>query len=294
MSKITINSPISNKKNKKTFITIISILTCLMYFAIISSNGIRNFINFWNSDPDQECYIILPYAGSSKKLEENLHKIEDYLKGSAFVKNFQIVDYKEIKKTISEPLEQNEKWSDSLPMPILIEIKLKSVSEKVFQKIEKDLYEITEEAKLQTQLRYSKEFTNSLNILLNLVNGISIAISITIFLVIALMIKALFAQQEKNVEKLSMLGATPDYISRLYCWLVSKNIALSIFYGFLSATIIIITLCTLTKNTDFFTYGFNLYSCLVYLAMPLPCLIIAFCITYLIVYKMQKKLFKCA
>lgn len=293
MLRISNDLPIIYNKNKKTFVLILSILIGLLYLAMIATNGIKEFINLWKTDPDQECYIVVPHEGNTAKLKNDVKEIENFLKKSKIIKSFEIIAESNFRNILTTK-NQNNNWLDSMPLPVIVELKLKRISEEVFIKLEKDLSAVVKEAKVQTQLRHSSEFINSLNILSNIMSSISLAISLVIFAVTALMVKALFAQQEKNIEKLLLLGVTPDYICKLYCVFTARSIILSVIYGFLSAVLIISISCLATETINFLPYGFRLPSWTIYLGIPFSCLATELGITYLLVSNLQKKHFTCA
>jgi cell division protein FtsX len=184
-------------------------------------------------------------------------------------------------------------WIESIPLPAFIEVTFHKTSNQIFELVEKQIAEIVENVQIHTQLRYSSDFVASLHVLSYIINGLSIAISLVIFAVIAMMIKGIFAQQESNIEKLSLLGAPYDYINKLYCGFIAKSIVFSSFYGFVSAIIIVISVCVLTENLEFFPYGFAIPSWVLYIGLPIPCLIIGLCMTYLLTNNLQKKHFAC-
>jgi hypothetical protein len=79
-------SPLVYDKNRKTFMLILSTLIGLLYLMAMAGNGIRGFINGWTTDPNQECYIIVPYNGNAAQLKIDTIKVEEYLKKSSFKK----------------------------------------------------------------------------------------------------------------------------------------------------------------------------------------------------------------
>ena len=292
-SKASQRSPLLYDKNRKTFMLILSTLIGLLYLMAMAGNGIRGFISGWTTDPDQECYIIVPYSGNAAQLKLDAIKIEEYLKKSPLVKSCNIINEADFQKMYTNKNQKDASWIESIPLPVFIEIKLHKTSNQTFEIIEKQISEIVEDAQIHTQLRYSSEFIASLRLLNYIINGVSMAISLVIFSVIAMMIKGLFAQQEQNIEKLALLGAPYDYINKLYCWFIARCIVLSSFYGFLWAIIIISSVCAITENMDFFPYGFAVPSWALYIGLPLPCLAIGLCMTYFLVNSLQKRHFAC-
>lgn len=292
--KQTKDSPLLYDKNRKTFILILSTLIGLLYLMAIAGNGLRSFITAWTTDPTQECYIVIPYSGNAAQLKIEAIKIEEYLKKSPLVKNCKIVDENDFKNILISQTKTEGTWIDSMPLPVFIEITFNKTSEQIFELIENQVSEISEHAQIHTQLRYSNDFVSSLNILNYVLNGISIAILVIIFAVIALMIKALFTQQENNIAKLALLGTSQDYISKLYCRFIARCIINASIYGFIAAIVIISIVCSITENMNFFPYGFAIPSIGLYISIPLSCLAISLCITYLLVNNLQKKQFLCA
>lgn len=290
----TNDSPLLYDKNRKTFILILATLIGLLYLIAIAGNGLRSFITAWTNDPTQECYIVIPYSGNAAQLKIESTQIEEYLKKSPLVKSCKIVDENDFKNVLISQSKTEGTWIDSMPLPVFIEITFNKTSDQVFELLENQISEISENAQIHTQLRYSNDFVSSLGILNYVLNGISIAILVIIFAVIALMIKALFTQQESNIEKLTLLGAPHDYISKLYCKFIARCIINASIYGFISAIIIISIVCAITENMNFFPYGFAIPSIGLYISIPLSCLAISLCITYLLVNNLQKKQFLCA
>ena len=287
------DSPLLYDKNRKTFILILATLIGLLYLMAIAGNGLRSFITAWSTDPTQECYIVIPYGGNAAQLKIESIKVEEYLKKSPLVKSCKIVDETDFKNMLSGKTKTEVTWIESMPLPVFIEITLNKTSEQIFELIENQVSEISEHAQIHTQLRYSNDFVSSLNILNYVLNGISIAILVVIFAVIALMIKTLFTQQESNIEKLALLGAPHDYISKIYCKFIARCVINASIYGFIAALIIISIVCAVTENMNFFPYGFAIPSIGLYIGIPLSCLAISLCITYLLVNNLQKKQFLC-
>lgn len=290
----TNDSPLLYDKNRKTFILILATLIGLLYLMAIAGNGLRSFITAWTNDPTQECYIVIPYSGNAAQLKIESTQIEEYLKKSPLVKSCKIVDENDFKNVLISQSKTEGTWIDSMPLPVFIEIAFNKTSDQVFELLENQISEISENAQIHTQLRYSNDFVSSLGILNYVLNGISIAILVIIFAVIALMIKSLFTQQESNIEKLTLLGVQHDYISKLYCKFIARCIINASIYGFISAIIIISIVCAITENMNFFPYGFAIPSIGLYISIPLSCLAISLCITYLLVNNLQKKQFLCA
>lgn len=287
------HSPLLYDKNRKTFMLILSTLIGLLYLMAMAGNGIRGFISGWTTDPDQECYIIIPYSGNAAQLKIDAIKIEEYLKKSPLVKNCNTVAEADFQKMFTSRNQKDSAWIESIPLPVFIEVRFHKTSNQIFELIEKQISEIVTDAQIHTQLRYSAEFIASLKVLIYIINGISMAISLVIFAVIAMMIKGLFAQQEHNIEKLALLGAPYDYINKLYCQFTARCIIISSAYGFLSAIIIVSSICAVTENMDFFPYGFAIPSWALYIGIPLPCLAIGLCMTYFLVNSLQKRHFAC-
>lgn len=286
--------PLIYDRNRRTFMLVLSVLVGLLYFAGITSNGLRGFIRAWQINPTQETYILIPYNGNSAQLKIDSEKIEGFLQKSPLVESFQKIDEQSFQKMFSQHTDTNKSWIESIPFPIFLELNLKSTSKSNLQTLEKQIHDIVDEAQIYTQPRYSIEFVASFKVLVNILDMVVICL-ITVFLaILVLMTRALFAVQEKNIERLSLLGATPAYIKKLYCWFMARCIILSALYGFLGAGIASWGIFMVTKQINFFPYGFAVPSIVLYFLLPYSCLLIGVSITYILSSNLLKKLWVCA
>lgn len=286
--------PLVYDRNRRTFMLVLSILIGLLYFSGITSNGIRGFMRAWQSDPKQESYVLIPYNGNSAQLQIDSEKIEEFLKGSPLVEGYSKVDEQTFQNMFNQQSPTNKAWIESIPFPIFLEINLKAASKSNIEKLENQIHEVVKEAQIYTQPRYSVEFITSFKVIVRILDMVIICL-ITVFLaVLVLMTRALFAVQEKNIERLSLLGATPVYIKNLYCWFMARCIILSSTYGFLGACFASWVIFMSTKQINFFPYGFAVPSIVLYLLLPYSCLLIGVSITYILSSNLLKKLWACA
>lgn len=286
--------PLVYDRNRRTFMLVLSILIGLLYFSGITSNGIRGFMRVWQTDPKQESYVLIPYNGNSAQLQIDSEKIEEFLKGSPLVEGYSKVDEQTFQNMFNQQSPTNKAWIESIPFPIFLEINLKAASKSNIEKLENQIHEVVKDAQIYTQPRYSSEFIMSFKVIVRILDMVIICL-ITVFLaVLVLMTRALFAVQEKNIERLSLLGATPAYIKNLYCWFMARCIILSSTYGFLGACIASWAIFMATKQINFFPYGFAVPSIVLYLLLPYSCLLIGVSITYILSSNLLKKLWACA
>lgn len=211
--------PLLYDKNRRTFMLILSVLIGLLYLASISSNGVRDFIKAWQFNPEQENYVLIPYSGSMTQLKNDTVELEQFLKKSPLVKGFKKIDEQSFQRMFSPQSASGKSWIESIPFPVFIELNLKSSSQKKVDLIEKQIKKLVPDAQVYTQPRYSAEFVSSFQILSYVLSSIIVCFVVAFLAVMVLMTRAIFAQQEKNIERLSLLGATPIYIKKLYCWL---------------------------------------------------------------------------
>ncbi len=273
---------------------ILSVLIGLLYLAGISSNGVRDFIKAWQFHPEQENYILIPYSGNISQLKNDTGEMEKFLKKSPLVKGFRKIDEQSFQRMFNPQTGASKSWIESIPFPVFIELELKSSAQEKILLIENQIKDIVPDAQVYTQPRYSAEFVSSFKILSYILDCI-IACFVTAFLaVMILMTRALFAQQAKNIERLSLLGATPFYIKKLYCWFMARCIALSSIYGFLGACFVCWVIYVATEHMAFFPYGFATPSLLLYLLVPYLCLMIGVGVTYMLVTGLLRKLWVCA
>lgn len=289
-----VDLPLLYDKNRRTFMLILSVLIGLLYLACMSSNGIHGFIKTWQFSPEQENYVLLPYGGSSEQLKIDTLKIEAFLKKSALIKNFRKIDEQSFRQMFEAKMSSSNSWIESIPFPVFIELNLISFSQSNIDHIEKNIREIAPNAQIYTQPRYSAEFVSSFKILSYVLDSIIVCFITTFLAVTTLMTRAVFAQQEKNIERLSLLGATPAYIKKLYCWFMAKCITLSSIYGFLGAFFSCCIIYFATEHMAFFPYGFSGRALLLYLALPYACLVVGVSVTYILIENLLKKLWSCA
>ena len=286
--------PLIYDRNRRTFMLVLSILVGLLYFAGITSNGLRGFIRAWQINPKQESYVLIPYSGNAAQLNIDSEKIEEFLKNSPLVVGFRKIDEQSFQKMFNQQTSTNKAWIESIPFPIFLELNLKSTSKNNLKTLENQIHEIVSEAQIYTQPRYSTEFVGSFKVLVRILDMVIICL-ITVFLaVLVLMTRALFAVQEKNIERLSLLGATPAYIKKLYCWFMARCIILSSTYGFSVACIASWIIFMATDQINFFPYGFAVPSIALYILLPYSCLLIGVSITYILSSNLLKKLWACA
>jgi cell division protein FtsX len=188
----------------------------------------------------------------------------------------------------------SKSWIETIPFPVFIELNLKSSLQSNIQLIEKQISDIVPEAQIYTQPRYSAEFVTSFKILSYILDSVIVCLVTSFLAVMVLMTRALFVQQEKNIERLSLLGATPSYIKKVYCWFMARCIVLSSIYGFLGACIICWSVYIATEHMAFTPYGFATPSLLLYLLLPYSCLVVGVSITYILTTSLLKKLWSCA
>lgn len=286
--------PLLYDKNRKTFVLILSILIGLLYLSSISSNGVRHFIKTWQFHPEQESYILIPYEGNETRLTRETAEIENFLKQSPLVKDYKKIDEQSFQKMFAPQTGPNASWLESIPFPVFIELNLKSSSKEKMLLIENQIKEIVPDAQVYSQPRYAPEFVSSFKILSYLLDSIIVCFSIAFLAVLVLMTRSLFAQQARNIDRLALLGATPFYIKKLYCWFMARCIALSSIYGFVGACFICWIIYTVTERMAFFPYGFALPSIFFYFFLPYACIVIGVSITYLLVTAMLKKIWACA
>ncbi len=286
--------PLLYDRNRRTFMLVLSVLIGLLYFAGITSNGLRGFINAWQFNPKQEHYVLIPYSGNSAQLNIDSQKIEEFLKKSPLIEGFRKIDEQSFQKMFNQQSSANKSWIESIPFPIFLELNLKSTSQSSLKALENQINELVNDAQIYTQPRYSVEFVASFQVLVHILDMVIVCL-ITVFLaVMVLMTRAIFALQEKNIERLSLLGATPAYIKKLYCWFMARCVILSSTYGFLGACFASWAIFMATEQINFFPYGFAVPSIVLYLLLPYSCLIIGVSITYILSSKLLKKLWSCA
>lgn len=286
--------PLLYDKNRRTFMLILSVLIGLLYLACISSNGVRDFIKAWQLNPEQENYVLIPYSGNTSQLENDTVEMEKFLKKSPLVKGFRKIDEQSFQRMFSPQIGSSKSWIESIPFPVFIELDMKSSAQEKLLLIENQIKGIVPDAQVYTQPRYSAEFVSSFEILSYILDCI-IACFVTAFLaVMVLMTRALFAQQTKNIERLSLLGATPAYIKKLYCWFMARCIALSCIYGFMGACFVCWSIYMATEHMAFFPYGFTGPSLLLYFLLPYSCLMVGVGVTYILVASSLGKLWSCA
>ena len=286
--------PLLYDKNRRTFMLILSVLIGLLYLASISSNGLRDFIKAWQFNPEQENYVLIPYSGSAIQLKEDTAELEKFLKKSSLVKSFKKIDEQSFQRMFSPQSASGKSWIESIPFPVFIELNLKSSSQKKVDLLEKQIKDLVPDAQVYTQPRYSAEFVSSFQILSYILSSIIVCFIVAFLAVMVLMTRAIFAQQEQNIERLSLLGATPIYIKKLYCWFMARCIFFSSIYGFFGASIVCWAVYMLTQHMAFFPYGFAAPSLLLYMLFPCSCLVVGVGITYVLIAGLLKKLWSCA
>jgi cell division protein FtsX len=286
--------PLLYDRNRRTFMLVLSVLIGLLYFAGITSNGLRGFISAWQFNPKQEYYILVPYSGNAAKLKVDSQKIEEFLEKSPLIDGFRKIDEQSFQRMFNQQNSASKAWIESIPFPVFLELNLKSAYHANIKKLEEQITEIVADAQVYTQPRYSTEFVTSFKVLVYILDTVIVCL-ITVFLaVMVLMTRALFALQEKNIERLSLLGATPAYIKKLYCWFMARCIILSSIYGFLGACLASWAIFMATEQINFFPYGFAVPSILLYLLLPYSCLVVGVSITYILSSNLLKKLWTCA
>lgn len=288
------NLPLLYDKNRRTFMLILSTLIGLLYIAGITSNGVRGFTRAWQFNPEQEHYVLIPYSGNAAQLKTDTLNMEEFLKKSVLIKGFRKIDEQSFQRMFNPQSASSKSWIESIPFPVFIELNLRSSSLEDIQLIEKQIKSIVSDAQVYTQPRYSAEFVSSFKVLNYILDSVIVCLITAFLAVMVLMTRALFSQQEKNIERLSLLGATPAYIKKLYCWFMAKCITLSAIYGFLGACIACWGIYIATEHVAFFPYGFAAPSLLLYLLLPYFCLIVGVGITYILITNLLKKLWSCA
>ncbi len=294
MSSIPSDLPLLYDKNRRTFILILSFIIGILYLVLITSNGLKSFTNAWRHNPEQEHYVLIPYAGNSAELKADTDKIERFLKKSNLIKGFRKIDEHSFQRLFNPNPTANKAWIETIPFPIFIELNLRSSDANSAQVIEKQIKKIVSNAQVYTQPRYSSEFAASFGVLNFILDWLIGSLVIAFLAVLVLMTRAHFSQQEKNIERLSMLGATPSYIKKLYCWFMARCIALSSLYGFLGGGIACWIVHILTEHMSFFPYGFELPSLIFYIVLPHSCLLVGVIITYFLITNLLKKSWSCA
>ncbi len=286
--------PLLYDRNRRTFMLVLSVLIGLLYFAGITSNGLRGFIHAWQFNPKQEYYVLIPYSGNAAQLKTDSQKIEGFLKKSPLIDGFRKIDEQSFQRMFNQQTSASKAWIESIPFPVFLELNLKSAAQANVKALEEQVSAIVADAQVYTQPRYSTEFVSSFKVLIYILDSVIVCLITTFLAVMVLMTRALFALQEKNIERLSLLGATPAYIKKLYCWFMARCIALSSTYGFLGACIASWGIFMATEQVNFFPYGFAIPSILLYLLLPYSCLVVGVSVTYVLITKLLKKLWACA
>jgi len=285
--------PLLYDKNRKTFMLTLSILIGLLYLASISSNGVHHFIKSWQFHPEQESYVLIPYNGNDEQLEQDTQEIENFLKQSEVVKDYIKIDEKSFDRMFNPQAGTSSSWLESIPFPVFIELNLKTSSKEKMLLIESEIKEIVPDALVYSQPRYAAEFVSSFKILSYLLDSIIVCFGAAFLAVLVLMTRTLFMQHSRNIERLALLGATPLYIKKLYCWFMARCIALSSIYGFAGACFLCWFLYSITEHMAFFPYGFALPSVFFYFMLPYFCIVLGVGVTYMLVTMMLKKLWAC-
>lgn len=293
MFRMPTDLPLLYDKNRRTFMLILSILIGLLYVAAMTSSGVRGFTRAWQFAPEQEHYVLIPYSGNGTQLKEYTVKMESFLKKSELVKGFRKIDEESFQRMFNPQSANSKSWIESIPFPIFIELNLKSFSQANIELIEKQIKAIVPDAQVYTQPRYSTEFVTSFKMLNYILDSVIVCLITSFLAVMILMTRALFAQQERNIERLSLLGATPSYIKKLYCWFMARCIALSAIYGFIGACIACWSIYMATEHVSFLPYGFTAPSFFLYLIIPYSCLSVGVSITYILITNLLKKLWAC-
>lgn len=294
MFRMPTDLPLLYDKNRRTFMLILSILIGLLYVAAMTSSGVRGFTKAWQFCPEQEHYILIPYAGNATQLKNDTSRMESFLKKSELVKGFRKIDEQSFQRMFNPQSANSKAWIESIPFPIFIELNLKSSSQQNVELIEKQAKAIVADAQVYTQPRYSAEFVSSFKILNYILDSVIVCLVASFLAVMVLMTRSLFTQQERNIERLSLLGATPSYIKKLYCWFMARCIALSAIYGFIGACIACWSIYMATEHVSFLPYGFAPPSLFLYVLIPYSCLMVGVSITYILITNLLKKLWSCA
>lgn len=285
--------PLLYDKNRRTFMLTLSILIGLLYLTSILSNGVYNFIKSWQFQPEQESYVLIPYSGHEIQLEHDTQKIESFLKNSTLVKDYKRVDEESFQRMFNASSSTDNVWLESIPFPVFIELNLKSSAPEKILLIESQIREIVPDAQIYFHPRYAPEFVSSFKIFNYLLNTIIACFCTAFVAVLVLMTRFLFVQQSKNIERLSLLGATPSYIKKLYCGFMARCVALSAVSGFAGACTLCWVMYLVSEHVGFFPYSFSLPSTFFYFFLFHLCLVIGVCVTYIVVNSMLKKLWAC-
>lgn len=294
MFRMPTDLPLLYDKNRRTFMLVLSVLIGLLYVAVMTSNGVRSFTKAWQFAPEQEHYVLIPYAGNATQLKSDTSRIESFLKKSELVKGFRRIDEQSFQRMFNPQSANSKSWIESIPFPIFIELNLKSSTQANIELIEKQVRAIVPDAQVYTQPRYSAEFVSSFKMLNYILDSVIVCLITSFLAIMVLMTRALFAQQERNIERLSLLGATPFYIKKLYCWFMARCIALSTIYGFIGACLACWSIYMVTEHVSFLPYGFTMPSLFLYLLIPYSCLMVGVSITYILITNLLKKLWSCA
>ncbi|MGH1404459.1 MAG: cell division protein FtsX [Alphaproteobacteria bacterium] len=213
--------PFGHNEDSRFLITLIALMS---FLAVLSTGGnliLNEMTHRWSSGLENKATIEVAAETSDGSLlsQKTIHtettKISNKLANHSFVSSVRILTHEEIRELLS-PWLGEELILQDIPLPGLIAVDLKSISNENLKQFKADLYKISKYARLETHHEWLEDLITFTSTLRNLALLVTILIACITVISISAGMHARLAIHKKEVELLHHMGATDSYIAKQF------------------------------------------------------------------------------
>ena len=213
--------PLNRDESGDFLMSLVGLMTFLAVMALSASFVFSGMAERWSSGLENRLTIEIPAEMGKDQLRDpsDIQALEDKVAGAlrhdTDIQSFNVMSKDDIQNLIS-PWLGKDAVIDSMPLPGLISVELKSDAPNAVQDLKQKLADISGDISLDTHETWLRD-------LLNLTNGLRLATLIVTLIIACTTIAAVsggararMAIYSKDVELLHLMGANDEYITRQF------------------------------------------------------------------------------
>ncbi len=210
-----------NKDEGTDFLTmLIGLMTFLAVMALGASFVLSGIADRWSSGLENKLTIEVP-AEKGREIRNPLdikglqERVAVILRNDRNIASFEIMERTEIQKLLEPWLGKNA-LIDTVPLPGLITVNLKSSEPAVLEKLQKDIRAIDETIAVDTHESWLADLLRLTATLQFATFVITIIIAVTTVMAVAGGVRSRIAIHRADVELLHLMGASDEYITKQF------------------------------------------------------------------------------
>jgi cell division transport system permease protein len=210
-----------NKDEGTDFLTmLVALMTFLAAMALAASFVLGGMAERWSSGLENRLTIEIPAEnGDALRNAKDIAALQDkvalVLKNNQNVLSFDVMEKQEI-QTLIEPWLGKDALIDTLPLPGLISVQLKSSEPPVLGGLQSDIRKIGDNINVDTHESWLRDLLRLTGTLQFSTFVITIIIGATTIMAVAGGVRSRIAIHRADVELLHLMGASDEYITRQF------------------------------------------------------------------------------